>query len=144
MDSLRGERPFESSAEPPPRQVPVVGYVGAGGAAHLYDVAFSHLDKITATTGIAGNTAAMELRGNSLGPYFNRWYVFYEDVRRPMTSDLIGRICVIGLADGRILVREVRRGRREGLYNLYSPTEKPITDANVEWATRVNAFARAG
>src|SRR5262249_27764608 len=123
--------------------VRMVGYVGAGGAAHLYDVASSHLDKITPATGIAENGAAMEVRGNSVGPYFNRWYVFYDDVRRPMSSAFIGQLCGIGLPDRRILIKQVQRGTREGLYNLHSATEKTITDARIEWATRVNAFARS-
>src|SRR5262249_56740431 len=68
------------------------------------------------------------------GPYFNRWYVFYDDVRRPMSSAFIGQLCVIGLPDGRILIKQVQRGTREGLYNLHSATEKTITDATIEWA----------
>jgi hypothetical protein len=140
---LTGQGAFQSTDEPPSPNVPVVGYVGAGGAAHLYDVASSHLDKITPATGIADNSAAMQVRGDSVGPYFNRWYVFYDDVRRPMTSAFIGQLCVIGLPDGRILIKQVQRGRREGLYNLHSATEKTIADAKIEWATRVNAFARS-
>jgi len=140
---LTGQGSFHSTNEPRSPNVRVVGYVGAGGAAHLYDVASSHLDKITPATGIAENGAAMEVRGNSVGPYFNRWYVFYDDVRRPMSSAFIGQLCVIGLPDGRILIKQVQRGTREGLYNLHSATEKTITDATIEWATRVNAFARS-
>jgi len=50
---------------------------------------------------------------------------------------------VIGLPDGRILIKQVQRGTRDGFYNVPATTEKTITDATIEWATRVNAFARS-
>jgi hypothetical protein len=59
-----------------------------------------------------------------------------------MTADLIGQLCVVGLADGRVLVKQVQRGRAEGLYNLHSATEKPIADVKIEWAARVNSISR--
>src|SRR5262249_49399503 len=114
----------------------------AGATAHFYDVPQAHLDEITPPVGLAENTAAVEIRGDSLGPFFNRWYVFYDDVRRPVTPDLIGQLCVVGLPDGRILIKQIQRGASEGLYSLYSATEKPIPDVPVEWAARVNVISR--
>jgi len=78
----------------------------------------------------------------STKPFFNRWYVFYDDVHRPMTPDLIGQLCVVGLTDGRVLIKQVQRGRGEGLYTLHSATEKPIADVKIEWAARVNSISR--
>jgi len=141
---LTGREPFPEGDEPPPPKVPVLGYVGAGGTAHFYDVPPSHLDEITPPIGIAENAAAVEIRGDSLGPFFNRWYVFYDDVRRQVTPDLIGQLCVVGLADGRILIKQIQRGASEGLYTLYSATEKPIPDVPIEWAARVNVISRSG
>jgi hypothetical protein len=46
------------------------------------------------------------------------------------------------LADGRVLVKQIQRGRSEGLFNLISSTEKPIVDVPVEWAAKVNVIAR--
>jgi hypothetical protein len=85
---------------------------------------------------------AVEIRGDSLGSFFNRWLVFYDDVRRPVTPDLIGELCIVGLEDGRILIKQVQRSRTEGLFNLLSSTEKPIFDVAIEWAARVNSIAR--
>jgi hypothetical protein len=84
----------------------VIGYVGAGSAAHFYDVPPSHLDEVIGPADANESTAALEIRGESLGPFFNRWYLFYDDVRRPMTSDLVGQLCVVGLADGRHLIKQ--------------------------------------
>jgi phage repressor protein C with HTH and peptisase S24 domain len=140
---LTGREPFSVGEEPPPPKVPVVGYVGAGSTAHFYDgVAQPDLDEVLGPPGAAENMCAVEVRGDSLGPYFNRWYVFYDEVRSPMTPDLIGHLCVVGLSDGRVLVKQVQRGSAEGLYNLHSATEKPIPDVTVEWAARVNSISR--
>ena len=104
----------------------MVGYVGAGAEAHLYEVAQGDLDEVDPPRDASDRTVAVEIRGDSLGSFFNRWLVFYDDVRQAVTPDLIGELCVVGLEDGRILVKQVQRGRAEGLFNLLSSTEKPI------------------
>jgi len=139
---LTGREPFSVGQEPPPPKVPVVGYVGAGSSAHFYDVAQSDLDEVFGPPGAAEKMSALEVRGDSLGPYFNRWYVFYDDVRSAMNSDLIGHLCVIGFSDGRVVVKQVQRGSAEGLYHLHSATEKPIADVSIEWAAKVNSVSR--
>ena len=144
---LTGREPFPGGGVeevPPAPKVPVIGYVGAGSAAHFYDVPPSHLDEINGPPDATESTAAVEIRGESLGPFFNRWYVFYDDVRRPMTPDLIGQLCVVGLSDGRVLIKQVQRGSDLGLYTLHSTTEKPIADVTIEWAARVNSISRRG
>jgi phage repressor protein C with HTH and peptisase S24 domain len=128
--------------EPDPSKVPVVGYVGAGSKAHFYDVAQGDLDEVYPPAGSPESTVAVEVRGDSLGPLFNRWLVFYDSVHHEVTPDLIGEICVVGLPDGRVLIKQIQRGRADGLYNLISQTEAPIRDATVEWAARVNGMAR--
>jgi hypothetical protein len=59
-----------------------------------------------------------------------------------MTPDVIGRLCVVGLADRRTLVKQVQRGSDLGLYNLHSATEKPIVDVKIEWAATVDSISR--
>jgi hypothetical protein len=99
-------------------------------------------DEVDQPRGSTEATVAVEIRGDSLGPFLNRWLVFYDDVHRPVTSDLIGELCVVGLADGRVLVKQIQRGRAEGLFNLNSSTEKPILDVAIEWAAKVNSIQR--
>ncbi|HEY7664204.1 MAG TPA: XRE family transcriptional regulator [Xanthobacteraceae bacterium] len=141
---LTGREPFPTgdSDEPFRPKVPVVGYVGAGAETHLYEVAQGQLDEVEPPRGSNEATVAVEIRGDSLGPFWNRWLVFYDDVRREVTPDLLGELCVVGLQDGRVLVKQIQRGRAEGLFNLISATEKPITDVTVQWAARVNSIAR--
>lgn len=122
------------------REVPVVGYVGAGAAAHYYAVSQGELDRVPAPSDASQETVAVEIRGDSVGPLFNQWLVFYDDVRSPVTSDLIGRLCVVGLLDDRILVKQIRRSRKyPGRYELVSnsPTEPVMEGVEIAWAARV-------
>lgn len=119
-----------------PRVVPVVGYVGAGAEA-FFDLGQGPFDEVEAPEGATDDTVAVEIRGTSLGELFDRWLIFYDQRREPVTSDLVGKLCVIGLDDQRVLVKKLKRGQRRGKYDLISNTEPPIYDATVVWAARV-------
>lgn len=124
---------------PPARGVvPLVGYVAAGATAYFTPA--GELGEVTAPENATDSTVAVEIRGDSLGSFFDRWLVFYDDVRRPVTADLIGRLCVVGLEDGRVLIKKPQRSRVKGLFHLLSQTEDPILDAAVEWAARVKSM----
>lgn len=119
------------------RTVRVVGYVGAGAQTHFFGDQ-GDLDEVPAPDSASDRTVAVEVRGESLGALFDRWLVFYDDVHRPVTTDQIGRLCVVGLRDGRIMVKKVQKSRgRQGLFHLLSNTEGPILDVEIEWAARV-------
>lgn len=117
------------------RTVPLVGFVGAGAEAHYYDAA--DLGEVEAPEGATETTVAAEIRGESLGPLFDHWLVFYDEVRTPVTPDLIGRLCVVGLPNGKVLVKKIQKSRADGLYHLLSNTEAPILDQEIDWAARV-------
>jgi hypothetical protein len=141
---LTGREPMRPGGGPdevPAPKIRVLGYVGAGSETHLYEVNQGDLDEIDPPTATE-DTVAVEIRGDSLGPFLNRWLVFYDDVRQEVTPDLIGELCVVGLPDGRVLVKQLQRGRAEGLYNLLSSADKPILDVAVTWAAKVNSISR--
>ena len=120
-----------------PRTIPLVGFVGAGAEAHYYGAGQELNEFVDAPDGATADTRALEIRGTSLGELFDRWLVFYDDVRSPVTTDLIGRLCVVGLPDDRVLVKKLTKSRSPGLFHLLSNTEAPIMDAEVAWAARV-------
>jgi transcriptional regulator with XRE-family HTH domain len=121
--------------------VPVVGFVGAGSEAHFYGESQGPLGDAPAPDGSTAQTIAVEVRGDSLGSFFDGWLVFYDDVRSPITDDLIGRLCVVGLEDGRVLIKMIMRskGNRE-LFDLHGQFGEPILDAAVTWAAPVKSF----
>src|SRR5690606_15361445 len=122
--------------------VPLVGYVGAGAEAHFYALSDGELDRVKAPDKASDDTVAVEIRGESLGPLFERWLVFYDEIRSPITPDLHGKLCVVGLPDDKVLVKKVRpaKSKAPGLYDLLSNAEDPILDAVVDWAARVKSM----
>jgi hypothetical protein len=124
----------------PTKEVPLVGYVGAGAAAHYYGSADDGLGTAPAPDGATDSTVAVEIRGDSLGELFDHWIVYYDDVRAPVTHDLLGRLCVVGLPDDRVLIKKIVRSKTEGLYHLLSNMEGPILDQEVWWAARVKSM----
>lgn len=123
--------------------VPLVGYVGAGAAAHFYEgIAQENLDRVPAPFDATESSVAVEIRGTSLGTMFDRWLVYYDDVRRPVTHDLVGKLCVVGTDDGRILVKKLLRSKTQpGTFDLISEVEPPILGVSVQWAAKVRQLA---
>lgn len=119
--------------------VPLVGYVGAGAQAHFYAVSQGDLDQVPAPDGSTKETVVVEIRGDSLGTFLDRWLVAYDDVRSPVTDDLINKLCVVGLSDDRVLVKQIAR-RKDGSFALLSEREPPIEGAKILWAARVKTL----
>lgn len=124
-----------------PTEVPIVGYVGAGAKANYFAEAQGPFDTVPGPPGSNAVTVAVEIRGESLGSLFDRWLVFYDDVQRPVTADLIGKVCVVGLADDRVLIKQIKRSKAAGLFHLLSATEPPILDVQLLWAAPVRSMA---
>jgi SOS-response transcriptional repressor LexA len=134
---LYGKTKKAALTDPTKKMVPLVGYVGAGAAAYFFGDQ-GDLDDVPAPEGATETTVAVEIRGDSLGALFDRWLVFYDDVHRPVTADQVGKLCVVGLPDGRILIKKLQRSRaRQGLFHLLSNAEAPILDVEIEWAAKV-------
>ncbi len=122
----------------PTGRVPLVGYVGAGAIAHFYADAQGPFDEVDAPDAATASTVAVQIRGHSLGALFDNWLVFYDDVRDAPGDDLVGRMCVCGLADGRVLVKALKRSAQApGMWTLLSNTEPPIYDVALDWAALV-------
>ncbi len=121
-------------------QVPIVGYVGAGAEMHYYAFAQSPDEYVPMPENGTENTVAVEVRGSSLGSIFDTWLVYYDKTQTTPTSDLLGKLCVVGLADDRVLVKRLRKGSAPGFFNLESNTEGLIEDAEIVWAAKVKTM----
>jgi hypothetical protein len=120
--------------------VPLIGTVGAG--AELYPEA-ADMGRVPAPKHPTTNTVAVRINGDSLGPLFNRWLVYYDDVRSPITFDMLNEMCVVGLTDGRVMVKRVRPARTPGFYHLDSNNNEPtINDVEIAWAAKVRGIER--
>ena len=129
----------EMTNRAPPRTVKLKGYVGASGEAVFYRLADEDLEEVRAPDGASEQTVAVEVRGKSLGPALESWLVYYDDVRSPITSDMLNQLCVVGLADDRLLVKRLER--KKGRVVLVSNNGEPdIENAVIEWAAKVTAM----
>lgn len=121
-------------------EVPLVGFVGAGATAHFYIPGQDEIDRVHAPKDATPRTVAVQIRGESLGPLFDTWLCYYDDVRSPVTHDMIGVLCVVGLNDDRVLIKRIRRSKTPGLFHLESNTEPTILDVEIAWAAKVKSI----
>lgn len=120
-----------------PAGVPVKGWVGASAEAEYYPTE-TRLDMAPTIAGATPKTIALEIRGTSLGDWFDRWFVYIDDERKPPAPELVGQPCVVWLADGRVLVKRLQRGKN-GLFDLFSNRDgvAPIRNVAVEYASKI-------
>lgn len=122
------------------RTVAVVGIVSAG-TAHFGSETDQDLGRARMPRGGTEETVAVEVRGDSLGAPFDGWLIYYDERRDPPTDDMLGSLCVVGLASGQVVVKMLMRGRLPGHFDLFSGAGgAPTTDQVVVWAARVNAI----
>jgi len=123
----------------PARTVPIVGYVGAGSEVHLFegDASTELIDEAEAPPDATEHTVAVIVAGDSMEPVFRDRDLIYYETQPGDPGDLIGRECVVRLADGRTFVKILMRGSEPGLFNLFSYNAPLISDVAVQWAVRV-------
>jgi hypothetical protein len=132
-----GLRPNGKKGERP--KVPVVGYVGTGGQVHPFAIERDDLDKVDLPRAPM-STVALVIRNEDLGPYLNHWLALYNSVRRRASPDMIGKLCMVALEDGRILIGQIRRGPRDELFNFITSTGKTVESAAIVWAATIDAI----
>ncbi len=115
--------------------IPVWGKAGAGGAIHSFHDN-GEIGRIAAPPDANDTTAAVEIAGESLGKLFDGWYAVYDEVRAPATADMLGTLCVVGLVDGSVYIKQLKKGRGKR-FTLESNYEPPVYDVEVRWAARV-------
>lgn len=127
----------------PGGEIPVVGYVGAGAQILPFDdyAKGQGMDYVWRPPGVVGDAVAVEVRGDSLFPTAeNGWRLVYTGEQSVLEDDVINRLCVVKLADGRVLVKRITRGSQPQRYHLLSTNAPMIEDAEILWAARVKAI----
>lgn len=114
--------------------VSVYGYVGAGAEVTAFNDTEHGFDHVHVDFPIPEGTGALIVRGDSQMPIFEDGdLVGYHREGRPPDT-LIGRMCVVRLADGRMFIKKVRRGSGPGLFTLTSSNAADLEDVVIEWA----------
>ncbi len=118
--------------------VPIVGYVGAGGQILYNEGQGPFGEARMPPRNATPSMVAVVVKGDSMaGQLEDGWTVYYDKRHSPPTERLLGKLCVIGLIDGRVLIKKLLPGRQNGCYDLYSSNAAPLLDQAVEWAASV-------
>lgn len=141
--AIFGVEPNELINEALSRRIAIVGYVGAGAEVlpiedlplweGVYEVDCPRELRPT-------DTEALIVEGDSMMPIEPRSVLFVSKSRPLTAEEMLGKLCVLEIADGRRLVKQVRRGYAKGRYNLISTNAAPIEDVEIERAARVRAI----
>ena len=118
--------------------VRIVGQVGAGDVGHFYNEQEGDLGETEAPENVSDKTVAVQVRGYSMeGIADDGSILFYDEEPTQPHSGMIGKLCVVGLTDGRVLFKKLVPGSEPGRWNLISVNGGSILNASVEWAVRI-------
>ena len=136
-----GVAPAELLPSGAKRMIPIVGHVGAG--AEVIPLDEGAIDEVECPwSELAPSTVAVRVRGDSMAPaYYDRALIYYEATSTDYRH-LLGKECVVALADGRRFIKQLRR-TQSGDWYLFSHNAEPILGIKIEWAAKVRLIQRA-
>lgn len=118
--------------------VPIVGYVGAGGTISFRDGQGPFGEAEMPPKDARSSLAAVQVSGDSMsGVLEDGWMVYYDSRKEPPDEGLHAKLCIVGLTDGRVLIKRLYPGRKRGHFDLHSANAPPLFDQPVEWAAKV-------
>lgn len=120
---------------PPARRFPLIGDVGAGGQIIETEWPGGEPEMVDGPEDAPIGTVATDIKGDSLGHGFDGWRAFYANRKDPFHEEWLGHLCVVGTADGRVLIKWVRRGSHG--FNLISGTGSVEENVTLMWAAKV-------
>lgn len=122
--------------------VPIVGYVGAGGSISFEDNHGPYGEADMPPKGGSSSLVAVIVKGDSMsGTLEDGWTVYYDNRRDPPDETLHGKLCIVGLSDGRTLIKKLYPGRKRQHYDLHSVNAPVLLDQPVDWAARITWIA---
>ena len=127
------------------RQIPVVGYVGAGEQFHAVDDLSQGAGHDFVALDLDGaDPIAVEVRGDSMTPVYRPGdRLLCSRLAGSDESGFLGRDCVVKLTSGAGYVKRVVRGGQPGHYTLLSYAAEPIADVVLEWVAPILWVKRA-
>lgn len=122
--------------------VPIVGYVGAGGTIDFTNSQGPFGEADMPPKDGSPSLVAVTVQGDSMsGALEDGWTVYYDNRRDPPDEALHAKLCIVGLSDGRVLIKKLYPGRKRGHYDLHSVNAPVLLDQPVEWAARITWIA---
>jgi transcriptional regulator with XRE-family HTH domain len=116
--------------------IKMIGHVEAGGK-----VVFYPADKVRdcqdAPPHAGVMTRALEAGASLRGVAESGWLYFFDDEKKAAGKHLVGKLCVVALKGGDVLVRTLQPGRKRNRYDLESTSEPTLRDQEIVWASRI-------
>ena len=97
------------------------GYVGAGAVVMPFDdyAKGDGMDYVDRPAFVTGQAVAVEVRGDSLWPVAeDGWRLVYTGQQAILEEEVLNRLSVVQLVDGRMLVKRIVRGSMPQRYHL--------------------------
>lgn len=120
--------------------VPVVGSIGDGEKVNdAQGGTNTDLERVALPPELeADGLVALRVTGNSLRPLRAGWLLYYRQADG-IPDDAINEMCIVELADGQRLIKELRRGGTADRYTLlsWSANADPLEDQDVRRASRI-------
>lgn len=121
-------------------EVYIVGEVGAGEEVLLFDDAnMRDFEAVECPPGCdPSRIAALRVRGTSMMPAMqNGWIIYYDISKSNDVESCINKLSIVQLFDGRMLVKTVRLGSKDGRFHLISHNADIMPDVRLRWCSRV-------
>lgn len=132
------------------RKVPVIGQVGAGQAIfpiddlpiinigpNQQDGDYVNCDFVDAPPGYESGVVALRVMGDSMMPFLPEGTIVYFSKRAEKVEECLGKLAIVALTDGRILLKRLRRGYQNNRFNLESFNAQLIEDVELAWCAKV-------
>lgn len=115
------------------RRVSVIGAMKGDGTVELYERGV--IERATAPEGVPDDAVAVQCRTASSALEWMDGAVMFCPRPDGVQPAIIGRLCLAQLKDGPAVVGLVKRGYRDGTWNLSGPFQRE--SAAVEWASPI-------
>ncbi len=127
------------------KKVGLVGHAGLGCEVFPSngDDPWFAIDDIDLPAFDADELAAIRVVGDAMYPFYKDGDIIYFKRERDLEAEVVGRECVVRLANGRMYLKRVEHGRHPGVYTLVSSNAPPLSDVALAWAARVVWIYRA-
>jgi hypothetical protein len=118
--------------------MPLDGYTG--DAMQLLNASPPLLPTVEMPVLLTPWTKPLLITDDMLGKWFAGWVLIYDDLREPVTPELIGQMCIVGLGEDRVAVARLMEGTTPGRYDLIAQRPPDIRDVEVVWAAPIKAL----
>lgn len=105
------------------------------GDGHVEKISGKHVERTSAPPGSPEGTEAIQSRTADTPLSWMDGWVFFFVPSDTINPDANGRLCYCKIHDGEHVIATMKRGYREGTYNLSGPYTQE--NARVDWATPI-------